>query len=75
MRQRIGLVFQDPTLDRELAAEENLRFHAVLYRIPRREVEERISRVLTLVGRAERRRGLVSTSFAALSIRGFGKLD
>lgn len=69
VRQRIGLVFQDPTLDRELTAEENLRFHAVLYRIPRHEVEARISRVLTLVGLAERRRGLVSTFSGGMARR------
>ena len=31
VRRHIGLVFQDPTLDEYLTAEENLRFHAELY--------------------------------------------
>jgi ABC-type branched-subunit amino acid transport system ATPase component len=34
VRRLIGLVFQDPTLDEYLTAEENLRFHAELYRVP-----------------------------------------
>ena len=31
----IGLVFQDTTLDTYLTAEQNLRFHATLYAVPR----------------------------------------
>src|SRR6266852_685868 len=37
VRRRIGLVFQDTTLDEYLTAEENLRFHAELYGVPRHE--------------------------------------
>ena len=36
VRRNIGLVFQDPTLDVYLSAEQNLRFHAELYGMPRR---------------------------------------
>ena len=61
VRRRIGLVFQEQTLDQQLTADENLRFHAVLYRVPAHEVERRIGRVLELVGLADRRRDLVST--------------
>src|SRR5437588_2275301 len=35
VRQAIGMVFQDPSLDGRLTAEENLRFHALLYGVPR----------------------------------------
>ena len=35
VRSRIGLVFQDPTVDDYLTAEDNLRFHAELYGVPR----------------------------------------
>src|SRR5690242_12455760 len=38
VRRRIGLVFQDTTLDEYLTAEENLRFHAELYGVPRAAV-------------------------------------
>lgn len=31
VRQNIGVIFQNPSLDRNLTAEENIRFHAVLY--------------------------------------------
>ena len=34
VRQNIGLVFQDTTLDTYLTAEQNLRFHAELYGVP-----------------------------------------
>src|SRR5918995_7072161 len=33
VRRHLGLVFQDPTLDGYLTAEQNLRFHAELYGI------------------------------------------
>ena len=35
VRQRFGIVFQDPSLDSELTAWENLQLHAVLYHVPR----------------------------------------
>ncbi len=60
VRRHIGLVFQEQTLDDQLTAQENLRFHAVLYRVPREEVDERIARVLDLVDLSERRYDLVS---------------
>ncbi|MCC7303929.1 ATP-binding cassette domain-containing protein [bacterium] len=31
VRQNIGIIFQNPSLDQNLTAEENIRFHAVLY--------------------------------------------
>ena len=61
VRRRIGLVFQDPTLDEYLTALENLRFHAQLYRMPRDRAAERIPAVLEMVGLWERRGGLVRT--------------
>jgi ABC-2 type transport system ATP-binding protein len=59
VRRRIGLVFQDPTLDEYLTALENLQFHAQLYRMPRERAAERIPAVLEMVGLWERRKGLV----------------
>jgi ABC-2 type transport system ATP-binding protein len=35
VQQPIGLVFQDPTLDDYLTAEQNLIFHAYAYSVPR----------------------------------------
>ncbi len=69
VRRRIGLVFQEPTLDDRLTAEQNLRFHAVLYHVPRAQVEERIGRVLRLVALEDRRHDLVSTFSGGMARR------
>ncbi|PRX47234.1 ABC-2 type transport system ATP-binding protein [Prauserella shujinwangii] len=55
VRRRIGVVFQEPTLDTYLSAEQNLRFHGELYGMPRRLLRERIDDVLGMVGLADRR--------------------
>lgn len=39
VRRQIGIVFQEPCLDRELTAREHLQFHARLYRLKNREAE------------------------------------
>jgi ABC-2 type transport system ATP-binding protein len=49
VRQSIGLVFQDPTLDEQLTARENLQFHAMLYNVPKAERAQRAERVLEMV--------------------------
>jgi ABC-2 type transport system ATP-binding protein len=59
VRQRIGVIFQDPALDDRLTAEENLRLHAVVYRVPRGERAGRIDEVLRFVELEDRRRDLV----------------
>ena len=61
VRRNIGLVFQDPTLDAYLTAEQNLRFHAELYAVPKDLVDSRVRQVLEMVGLWERRSSLVST--------------
>jgi ABC-2 type transport system ATP-binding protein len=61
VRRRIGLVFQDTTLDDYLTAGENLRFHAELYGVPHAEAAGRIHEVLSMVGLWDRRDGLVRT--------------
>jgi ABC-2 type transport system ATP-binding protein len=61
VRQSIGMVFQDPSLDIRLTAEENLQFHAMIYNVPRRERRERMDRVLDMVGLADRRKAVVRT--------------
>src|SRR5579863_2677855 len=35
VRKRFGIVFQDPSLDDELTAYENMDIHGVLYKVPR----------------------------------------
>jgi ABC-2 type transport system ATP-binding protein len=61
VRRHIGLVFQDTTLDDYLSAEQNLRFHAELYGVPRAQVALRRQQVMEMVGLWERRASLVST--------------
>ena len=61
VRRNIGLVFQDTTLDTYLSAEQNLRFHAELYGMPRETVPARMQQVLEMVGLWERRAAKVLT--------------
>jgi ABC-2 type transport system ATP-binding protein len=69
VRRRIGLVFQEQTLDDRLTAEQNLRFHAVLYHVPRGQVEERMVRALRLVGLEDRRHDLISAYSGGMARR------
>ncbi|MGH8908268.1 MAG: ABC transporter ATP-binding protein [Egibacteraceae bacterium] len=69
VRERIGLVFQEQTLDAQLTAEENLRFHAVLYGVPSGQVEARMRWVLEMVDLADRRKDLVSTFSGGMARR------
>jgi ABC-2 type transport system ATP-binding protein len=61
VRQSIGLVFQDPSLDDRLTALENLEFHSRVYNIPRPVRKERMEQVLNMVELWERRRDVVKT--------------
>jgi ABC-2 type transport system ATP-binding protein len=60
VRRRIGLVFQQQTLDLQLSAEQNLRFHADLYGLSRAEAQRRIDEVLEMVALADRRSDTVA---------------
>lgn len=55
VRRRFGIVFQDPSLDGELTARENLELHGVLYAVPRRVRTERIEQLLRLFELWEKR--------------------
>jgi len=61
VRRNIGLVFQDPTLDGYLSAEQNLRFHAELYGVPKSAVAARIRRVMEMVALWDRKDAKVMT--------------
>ncbi len=60
-RKSFGIVFQDPALEEELTAYENMLFHAVLYGVPKSEHQERIQKLMELVDLWERRDSLVRT--------------
>jgi ABC-2 type transport system ATP-binding protein len=59
VRQSIGIVFQDASLDEELTAYENLEFHGVLYGIAKEIRRDRIHQMLQLVELWDRRNDLV----------------
>ncbi len=61
VRESIGLVFQEPTLDDYLTAEQNLRFHAYAYGIPKDILEPRLKELLEMVELWGRRKGKIST--------------
>ena len=48
-RKSFGIVFQDPSLDTELTAFENMEFHGVLYGLERKTMNSRIKELLELV--------------------------
>jgi ABC-2 type transport system ATP-binding protein len=52
---RIGVVFQQSTLDLDLTVEQNLRYHAALHGLPRRRTESRIAAEIERVDLAKRR--------------------
>jgi len=61
VRQLIGLVFQDPSLDERLTGLHNLRFHAMVYNMPASTREERIKEVLTMTELWDKRHQEVRT--------------
>lgn len=61
VQRSIGLVFQDPTLDEYLTAEQNLRFHGYAYGVPRNLIEQRITELMALVELSDRRKSKVNT--------------
>jgi len=60
-RKSFGIVFQDPALEEELTAYENMLFHAVLYGVSKKEQPKRIEDLMQLVDLWERRDLLVRT--------------
>jgi len=69
VRKSIGIVFQDPSLDDELTAKENLEFHGRMYHIPSEVRKERISEVLRLVDLQDKANMLVKTYSSGMKRR------
>ncbi|MGC9605191.1 MAG: ATP-binding cassette domain-containing protein [Minisyncoccia bacterium] len=61
VRHSFGIVFQDPSLDDELTAYENMFLHAGLYGVPRSETPGRIKELLHFVELWDRKDHLVKT--------------
>jgi ABC-2 type transport system ATP-binding protein len=61
VRRNFGIVFQDPSLDGDLTAEENLELHGVLYGVAAAERQARMAELLQLVDLADRRQDFVKT--------------
>ncbi len=60
-RKRFGIVFQDPSLDNDLTAWENMEIHGVLYHVPHKVRHKRAEELLRLFELWERRKDLVKT--------------
>lgn len=61
VRKTFGIVFQDPSLDDDLTAYENMQLHASLYSVPRATQKGRITELLEFVELNDRRDSLVKT--------------
>ncbi|ASK61802.1 ABC transporter ATP-binding protein [Virgibacillus phasianinus] len=61
VRESIGLIFQESTLDEKLSANENLMLHCRFYKVPKEKREERIKEVLEIVDLSEKRKQIVET--------------
>ena len=59
VRRSFGIVFQDPSLDDELTAQENMEFHGVLYDVPKDIRRKRIEELLKFVELWDRKNELV----------------
>ncbi|HEY1213952.1 MAG TPA: ATP-binding cassette domain-containing protein [Bryobacteraceae bacterium] len=56
VRRRFGIVFQDPSLDGEMTAYENMELHGVFYGVPRKVRIERTEQLLRIFELWERRK-------------------
>jgi ABC-2 type transport system ATP-binding protein len=60
-RKSFGIVFQDPSLDSDLTAYENMEIHAVMYGVAKTQLPTRVEELLKLVELWDRRNDLVRT--------------
>jgi len=69
VRQRIGVVFQNPSLDKKLTVLENLRYHGQLYGLRGRELNTRVSEMMERLAVSDRAKHLVETLSGGLARR------
>ncbi|MCA9334360.1 ATP-binding cassette domain-containing protein, partial [Candidatus Saccharibacteria bacterium] len=60
-RKAFGIVFQDPSLDEELSAYENMDLHGILYGMPKKERAKQIKELLELVELWHRKDYMIKT--------------
>ena len=68
-RKRLGVVFQEPSLDDRLTVYENLNFHGLVYQVPARQRRQRIDHMLEVVELADWRERLVRTLSSGMKRR------
>ena len=61
VRKSIGIIFQDPSLDDRLTAEDNLKFHGHLYHMNGKDIDAKIPEVMNLVELYDKRKNFVRT--------------
>jgi len=61
VRKSIGIVFQDPSLDEEMTAKENLELHASMYAVPKNAAKERIEELIKIVGLESHLNSMIKT--------------
>lgn len=59
VRKDFGIVFQDPSVDEELTAYENLDMHGIFYHVPKDERKKRIEELMKIVELWDRKNDLV----------------
>lgn len=59
VRKNFGIVFQDPSVDEELTAYENLDMHGIFYHVPKKERQKRIEELMKIVELWDRKNELV----------------
>jgi ABC-2 type transport system ATP-binding protein len=69
VRRRIGIVFQNPSLDKKLTVLENLRYHGQLYGLRGKELSSRVQEMMERLAVADRANHLVETLSGGLARR------
>lgn len=69
VRRRIGVVFQNPSLDKKLTVVENLRYHGQLYGLSGLALTARVDEMMDRLGVRDRARSLVETLSGGLARR------
>ncbi len=70
VRRRIGIVFQNPSLDKKLTVLENLRYHGQLYGLRGGALTDRVNEMMERLMIADRAGNLVETLSGGLARRG-----